>query len=135
MGTLEPHQHFLSRGWKDEETNFSSDSEPRCGQQRTRRFAKTPFSSWDRNSPTGAREFHRFGFTNVSEIWLVSGGKQQVSRAEIQGGEKGQCPQCKLHAKSFLGRKLASDSQGFRAGTGLEKCRREGALGRVLPGR
>lgn len=71
----------------------------------------------------------------MSEIWLVSGGKQQVSRAEIQGGETGQSLQCKLHAKSFLGRKLASDSQGFRAGTDLEKCRQEGALGRVFPGR
>lgn len=90
MVTPKPHQDFLSSGQKDKETNFSSDSEPSCGQQRTRRFAKAPFSSWDTNSPIGAREFYRFGYTSVSEIWLVSGGKLQVSRAEIQEGETGQ---------------------------------------------
>lgn len=125
----------LPEQWVEGQGNkLCSDSEPRCGQQRTKSFAKAPFSSRDRNSPIGAREFYRFGYLNVSEIWLVSGEKLQVFRAEIQEGETRQCLQCKLHAKSFLGRKLCSDSQGFRAGTGLEKCRREVGLGRALPG-
>lgn len=97
MGPPRPHEGFLGSGVESHQgANVSSDTESRHCQERTR-FVKAPFSSWDRT-----RKLYGLGCMSVCEIWLVSGGVRCVcvggaasSQAETQGGETGQCLQCK----------------------------------------